>query len=112
MSRRGSGRARRIGTGALLIWCLLFLRCETTEQSMIRAVMLERSPQGWTAGLIYQAPEASADSSEAVAEVRFAAAEGGIRFTDERNGYSDVLRQERPLFFSGCELRAGVCVPV
>ena len=75
MSRRGSGRARRIGTGALLIWCLLFLRCETTEQSMVRAVMLERSPQGWTAGLIYQAPEASADSSEAVAEVRFAAAE-------------------------------------
>ncbi|MGN0708144.1 MAG: hypothetical protein ACI4JC_09115 [Faecalibacterium sp.] len=61
---------------ALLIWCVLFLRCESTDQSMIRAVMLQKDPQGWTAGLIYQAPEAAADSSEAQAQLRFCASEG------------------------------------
>ena len=27
-------------------WCLLFLRCESTEKSMVRAVYLEQSEQG------------------------------------------------------------------
>lgn len=60
----------------LAVWCVLFLRCESTEQSMIRLVMLEKDAQGWTAGLVYQSPEASADSSEAQVELRFSAAEG------------------------------------
>ena len=72
----GRGRAQSVCAGLLLLWCALFLHTRTTEQSMIRAVMLERGAEGWTAGLVYQAPEGSADSSEAQAEVRFAAAEG------------------------------------
>lgn len=46
-------------------WCLLFLRCETTEKSMVRAVYLAQTDSGVQAALVYQAPEASADASEA-----------------------------------------------
>ena len=37
-------------------WCLLFLRCESTEKSMVRAVYLSQTGQGYQAGLLYQAP--------------------------------------------------------
>lgn len=65
-----------IALGVLALYCLAFFRYDTTEKSMIRAVILEQGEEGWTAGLLYQAPEASADTSEAAAEIRFAAAEG------------------------------------
>lgn len=68
---------RTLALAALGLWCLLFVRTRTTEKSMVRAVVLEWDAQGWTAGLLYQAPEAAADSSEASAQVRFAAAQGG-----------------------------------
>ena len=41
-------------------WCLLFLRCESTEKSMVRAVYLAQTGQGYQAGLLYQAPQAAA----------------------------------------------------
>ena len=28
-------------------WCLLFLRCESTEKSMVRAVYLAQTEQGY-----------------------------------------------------------------
>lgn len=58
---------RPLCTGLLVGWCLLFLRCETTEKSMVRAVYLAQAGPQITAGLLYQAPEASADASEASA---------------------------------------------
>lgn len=61
----------------LVVWCVLFLRCETTEKSMVRAVFLEQDDQQWTVGLLYQWPEASADASEAEAELQFTAASAG-----------------------------------
>lgn len=67
---------RALALATVGLWCLLFVRARTTEKSMVRAVMLERDAQGWTAGLLYQAPEAAADSSEASPQVRFAAAQG------------------------------------
>ena len=30
-------------------WCLLFLRCESTEKSMVRAVYLAQTEQGYQA---------------------------------------------------------------
>ena len=41
-------------------WCFLFLRCESTEKSMVRAVYLAQTEQGYQAGLLYQAPQAAA----------------------------------------------------
>ena len=46
-------------------WCFLFLRCESTEKSMVRAVYLAQTGQGYQAGLLYQAPQAAADAAEA-----------------------------------------------
>ena len=44
----------RILLYAVLVgWCLLFLRCETTEKSMIRVVYLEQKEQTWSVGLFY-----------------------------------------------------------
>ena len=57
-------------------WCLLFLRCESTEKSMVRAVYLAQSEQGYQAGLLYQAPQAAADAADAVAALQFVQAEG------------------------------------
>ena len=51
-------------------WCLLFLRCESTEKSMVRAVYLAQTEQGYQAGLLYQAPQAAADAAEAAALAR------------------------------------------
>ena len=57
-------------------WCLLFLRCESTEKSMVRAVYLSQTEQGYQAGLLYQAPQATADSAEASGALQFVQAEG------------------------------------
>ncbi len=65
-----------LAAGLLAAFCLAFARTGTTEKSMVRAVLLEPGESGWTVGLLYQAPEASADSSEASDGIRFAAAEG------------------------------------
>ena len=56
--------------------CLLFLRCESTEKSMVRAVYLAQTEQGYQAGLLYQAPQAAADAAEASAALQFVQAEG------------------------------------
>ena len=56
-------------------WCLLFLRCESTEKSMVRAVYLAQSEQGYQAGLLYQAPQA-ADAADVTAALQFVQAEG------------------------------------
>jgi hypothetical protein len=57
-------------------WCLLFLRCESTEKSMVRAVYLSQTGQGYQAGLLYQAPQAAADAAEASAALQFVQAKG------------------------------------
>ena len=57
-------------------WCLLFLRSESTEKSMVRAVYLAQTEQGYQAGLLYQAPQAAADAADAVAALQFVQAEG------------------------------------
>lgn len=57
-------------------WCFLFLRCESTEKSMVRAVYLAQSEQGYQAGLLYQAPQAAADAADATAALQFVQAEG------------------------------------
>lgn len=56
-------------------WCLLFLRCESTEKSMVRAVYLAQTEQGYQAGLLYQAPQATADAADATAALQFVQAE-------------------------------------
>ena len=60
----------------LVSWCLLFLRCETTEKSMIRVVYLEQKEQTWSVGLLYQSPEAAADAADASAALRIADGRG------------------------------------
>lgn len=57
-------------------WCLLFLRCESTEKSMVRAMYLAQTEQGYQAGLLYQAPQAAADAAKASAALQFAQAKG------------------------------------
>lgn len=64
------------GIAALAVWCLLFLRCETTEKSMIRALYLEQQAAEWSVALVYQAPDAAADAAEASGALRLAAASG------------------------------------
>ena len=67
----------RILLYAVLVgWCLLFLRCETTEKSMIRVVYLEQKEQTWSVGLWYQSPEAAADAADASAALRIAGGRG------------------------------------
>lgn len=61
---------RPLCTGLLVGWCLLFLRCETTEKSMVRAVYLAQAGPQITVGLLYQVPEASADASDASAALQ------------------------------------------
>ena len=62
--------ARILLYAVLVGWCLLFLRCETTEKSMIRVVYLEQKGQTWSVGLLYQSPEAAADAADASAALR------------------------------------------
>ena len=68
--------ARILLYAVLVGWCLLFLRCETTEKSMIRVVYLEQKEQTWSVGLLYQSPEAAADAAEASAALRIADGRG------------------------------------
>ena len=56
-------------------WCLLFLRCETTEKSMVRALCLAPAEQGVSVQLLYQAPDAAADASEASVALQLAGAQ-------------------------------------
>lgn len=65
-----------LAVGLLAAFCLAFARTDTTEKSMVRAVLLEPGEAGWTVGLLYQAPDPSADSSEVSDGIRFAAAQG------------------------------------
>lgn len=60
---------------AALVWCLLFAHTETTDKSMIRAILLQHGDESWSVGFLYQSPEPSADASEAAAEMAFASAE-------------------------------------
>ena len=71
------GRILKYLAAALLAaFCLAFARTDTTEKSMVRAILLEPGEEEWTVGLLYQAPEASADSSEASDGIGFAVAQG------------------------------------
>lgn len=74
-----SGRTRVLRlllAGFLAVWCGLFLRAENTAKSQVRVVVLEHTGPRWTAGLLYQFPDASADASDAAAEVGFCAGAG------------------------------------
>lgn len=72
MSRLGS----LLAAAALTIWLCLFLHWDTTEKSMVRALLAETTGDGWTVGLLYQFPEASADSAEAEAAIRLCLGRG------------------------------------
>ena len=63
-------KLRSLSAVLLIGWCLIFLRCETTEKSMVRALYLAQKEQFITVGLLYQAPEAAADASEASGAVQ------------------------------------------
>ena len=52
-------KLRSLSAVLLIGWCLIFLRCETTEKSMVRALYLAQKEQSITVGLLYQAPEAA-----------------------------------------------------
>lgn len=68
MSRRAT--LRLLLLGLLLCWCGVFLRSENTEKSIVRALLLEQTPEQWNVALLYQFPEAAADSSDAAASVQ------------------------------------------
>lgn len=74
MSRRNGLRV--LAAGVLVVWLCLFLHWDSTEKSMIRALLVETSGDSWTVGLLYQFPEASADSSEAEAAIRLCVGRG------------------------------------
>lgn len=67
---------RVLAVGVLVVWFCLFLHWDNTEKSMIRALLVETNGDGWTVGLLYQFPEASADSSEAEAAIRLCVGRG------------------------------------
>ena len=74
MTRRGW--LRLMAAGVLVVWLCLFLHWDNTEKSMIRALLVEMNGDSWTVGLLYQFPEASADSSEAKAAIRLCMGRG------------------------------------
>ena len=74
MTRRGW--LRLMAAGVLVVWLCLFLHWDNTEKSMIRALLVETNGDSWTVGLLYQFPEASADSSEAKAAIRLCMGRG------------------------------------
>ena len=74
--KHASRTARWMAGCLLALWCVAFLRAETTEKSMVRALFLRQGGQGWTVSLLYQFPEAAADASDAEAEIRACTAEG------------------------------------
>lgn len=72
----GSSRGLRLlAVGVLVLWCGVFLRMETTEKSMVRALLIQPQTDGWTVGLLYQFPEATPDASDAAADLRLCSAE-------------------------------------
>lgn len=73
MSRRS---LRLLAAAGLTVWFCLFLHWDNTEKSMVRALLAEQNGTGWTVGLLYQFPEASADSSEAEAAIRLCVGRG------------------------------------
>lgn len=75
MSGRSRG-LRLLAVGVLVLWCGVFLRMETTEKSMVRALLIQPQTDGWTVGLLYQFPEATPDASDAAADLRLCSAEG------------------------------------
>lgn len=73
----GSSRGLRLlAVGVLVLWCGVFLRMETTEKSMVRALLIQPQTDGWTVGLLYQFPEATPDASDAAVDLRLCSAEG------------------------------------
>ena len=66
---------RWLAGGLLVLWCGIFLRMETAEKSMVRALILQPNAGGWAVQMLYQFPEAAADASDAVAEIRSCSAE-------------------------------------
>jgi hypothetical protein len=68
--------ARYVALALLVLCCFTFFRGGSTQRSMVRAVLLEQRAEGWCVGLLAQAPEAAADTSETEAELSFVAAEG------------------------------------
>ena len=66
---RASHALRWLAGGILVLWCGVFLRMETTEKSMVRALIVQPNRSGWAVQLLYQFPEAAADASDAVAEM-------------------------------------------
>ena len=70
------GWLRLMAAGVLVVWLCLFLHWDNTEKSMIRALLVETNGDSWTVGLLYQFPEASADSSEAKAAIRLCIGRG------------------------------------
>lgn len=71
-----SRRCGLLAAVALTVWLCLFLHWDTTEKSMVRALLVETEGDGWTVGLLYQFPEASADSAEAEAAIRLCLGRG------------------------------------
>ena len=67
-------RIKYLAAALLAAYCFAFFRTDSTQESIVRAILLEQDASSWTVGLLYQAPEASADSSEASGEIRFVAA--------------------------------------
>lgn len=48
----------------LIGWCLLFLRCKSTDTNMVRAVVLAKNETGYHVGLLYHFQEPTADSAD------------------------------------------------
>lgn len=46
------------------------------RKSIVRALLLEQTPEQWNVALLYQFPEAAADSSDAAASVQLCAGTG------------------------------------
>ena len=62
-------KLRSLSAVLLIGWCLIFLRCETTEKSMVRALYLAQKEQSIPGGRLYPAPDAAADASVATGAV-------------------------------------------
>ncbi len=88
MTRRAA--VQMLIAGLLIGWFVIFLRAENTEKSIVRAMLLEQSENGWSAGLLYQFPEASADASETNAQIQFVLASG-------RTPQAALMRAEKKL---------------
>ena len=100
MSRRAT--LRLLLLGLLLCWCGVFLRSENTEKSIVRALLLEQTPEQWNVALLYQFPEAAADSSDAAASVQLCAGTGetleqAVDSSYNMTTYGDSLYKCKPM---------------